>query len=66
MEIGYPCRLRGIETTTLTDENELEEGMLTNRRKGNREYRAMDAQVTSSMGCGESRQSCDLSKAQSW
>jgi site-specific recombinase XerC len=34
MEIGYLCRLRGIETITLTDENELEEGVLTNRRKG--------------------------------
>lgn len=37
MEIGYLCRLRGIETITLTDENELEEGVLTNRRKGSRD-----------------------------
>ena len=29
MEIGYLCRLRGIETITLTDENELAEGVLT-------------------------------------
>lgn len=33
----YLCRLRGIETITLTDENELEEGVLTNRRKGSRD-----------------------------
>ncbi len=37
MEIGYLCRLRGIEKITLTDENELEEGVLTNRRKGSRD-----------------------------
>jgi site-specific recombinase XerC len=37
MEISYLCRLRGIETITLTDENELEEGVLTNRRKGSRD-----------------------------
>lgn len=37
MEIGYLCRLRGIETITLTDENELPEGVLTNRRKGSRD-----------------------------
>lgn len=37
MEIGYLCRLRAIETITLTDENELEEGVLTNRRKGSRD-----------------------------
>lgn len=37
MEIGYLCRLRGIETITLTDENELAEGVLTNRRKGSRD-----------------------------
>ena len=37
MEIGYLCRLRGIETITPTDENELEEGVLTNRRKGSRD-----------------------------
>jgi hypothetical protein len=37
MEIGYLCRLRGIETITLTDKNGLEEGVLTNRRKGSRD-----------------------------
>ncbi|KPY57621.1 tyrosine recombinase XerC [Pseudomonas amygdali] len=37
MEIGYLCRLRGIETITLTDQNELDEGVLTNRRKGSRD-----------------------------
>ncbi len=37
MEISYLCRLRGIETVTLTDANELPEGVLTNRRKGSRD-----------------------------
>jgi hypothetical protein len=37
MEISYLCRLRGIETVTLTDANELSEGVLTNRRKGSRD-----------------------------
>ncbi|MFK0924058.1 tyrosine recombinase XerC [Pseudomonas aeruginosa] len=37
MEISYLCRLRGIETVTLTDANETEEGVLTNRRKGSRD-----------------------------
>ena len=37
MEIGYLCRLRGIETVTLTDANALEDGVLTNRRKGSRD-----------------------------
>lgn len=37
MEIGYLCRLRGIETVTLSDANELEMGVLTNRRKGSRD-----------------------------
>ncbi|MCU1740049.1 MULTISPECIES: tyrosine recombinase XerC [unclassified Pseudomonas] len=37
MELAYLCRLRGIEVITLTDENELEEGILTNRRKGSRD-----------------------------
>ncbi|WP_374979265.1 integrase [Pseudomonas solani] len=37
MEIGYLCRLRGVETVTLTDANETEEGVLTNRRKGSRD-----------------------------
>jgi hypothetical protein len=34
MELAYLCRLRGIEVVTLTDSRELEEGILTNRRKG--------------------------------
>ncbi|RMS73415.1 Prophage PSPPH06, site-specific recombinase phage integrase protein, partial [Pseudomonas savastanoi] len=37
MEIGYLCRLRGIETITLTDAHELAEGIMTNRRKGSRD-----------------------------
>lgn len=37
MEISYLCRLRGIETVTLTDANETPEGVLTNRRKGSRD-----------------------------
>lgn len=37
MELAYLCRLRGIETVTLTDANELEEGVQTNRRKGSRD-----------------------------
>jgi len=37
MELAYLCRLRGIEVVTLTDANELEEGILTNRRKGSRD-----------------------------
>ncbi len=37
MELAYLCRLRGIEAVTLTDANELEEGVLTNRRKGSRD-----------------------------
>lgn len=37
MELAYLCRLRGIEVVTLTDENELPEGVLTNRRKGSRD-----------------------------
>ncbi|AUF99773.1 integrase [Pseudomonas sp. 09C 129] len=37
MEIAYLCRLRGIEVVTLTDANELAEGVLTNRRKGSRD-----------------------------
>ncbi len=37
MELAYLCRLRGIEVVTLTDANELEEGLLTNRRKGSRD-----------------------------
>ncbi|HCE8324850.1 TPA: integrase [Pseudomonas aeruginosa] len=36
MELAYLCRLRGIETVTLSDANELPEGILTNRRKGSR------------------------------
>ncbi|MCF5721004.1 site-specific integrase [Pseudomonas syringae] len=37
MELAYLCRLRGIEVVTLTDENELATGILTNRRKGSRD-----------------------------
>lgn len=37
MELAYLCRLRGIEVVTLTDANELESGVLTNRRKGSRD-----------------------------
>jgi len=37
MEISYLCRLRGIETITLTDANETPDGVLTNRRKGSRD-----------------------------
>lgn len=37
MELAYLCRLRGIEVVTLTDANELEAGILTNRRKGSRD-----------------------------
>jgi integrase len=37
MEISYLCRLRGIETITLTDAHELAEGVMTNRRKGSRD-----------------------------
>jgi hypothetical protein len=37
MELAYLCRLRGIEVVTLTDANALEEGILTNRRKGSRD-----------------------------
>lgn len=35
--IGYRCRLRPIEVRTLTDANELPEGILSNRRKGSRD-----------------------------
>jgi hypothetical protein len=37
MADAYLCRLRGIEVVTLTDANELDEGTLTNRRKGSRD-----------------------------
>lgn len=37
MELAYLCRLRGIEVVTLTDTNELADGVLTNRRKGSRD-----------------------------
>lgn len=37
MELAYLCRLRGIEAITLTDANELEEGVQTHRRKGSRD-----------------------------
>ncbi|HEJ6164830.1 TPA: integrase [Pseudomonas aeruginosa] len=36
-ELAYLCRLRGIEVVTLTDANELEDGVQTNRRKGSRD-----------------------------
>lgn len=36
-EIAYLCRLRGIEVTTLTDAQILEDGLLSNRRKGSRD-----------------------------
>lgn len=35
--IGYRCRLRPIEVRTLTDANDLKEGIQTNRRKGSRD-----------------------------
>lgn len=34
MELAYLCRLRRVEVATLTDANELETGLLSNRRKG--------------------------------
>ncbi len=37
MELAYLCRLRGIEAVTLTDANELDDGVQTNRRKGSRD-----------------------------
>jgi integrase len=37
LDIAYLCRLRGIEVVTLTDANALEEGVMTNRRKGSRD-----------------------------
>lgn len=37
MEISYLCRLRGVETITLTDANDTPEGVMTNRRKGSRD-----------------------------
>ncbi|RMN26603.1 Prophage PSPPH06, site-specific recombinase phage integrase protein [Pseudomonas coronafaciens pv. zizaniae] len=37
MEVGYLCRLRGIETITLTDAHEMADGIMTNRRKGSRD-----------------------------
>lgn len=37
MELAYLCRLRGIEVVTLTDANALDNGILTNRRKGSRD-----------------------------
>jgi len=36
LEIGYQCRLRGIETNKLTDADLLPEGILCNRTKGSR------------------------------
>ena len=37
MELGYLCRLRSIETITLTEANGTAEGLSTNRRKGSRD-----------------------------
>lgn len=37
IEICYLCRLRGIEAITLTDANETDLGVNTNRRKGSRD-----------------------------
>jgi len=37
MELGYLCRLRGIETLTLTESQANEEGVHTNRRKRSRD-----------------------------
>lgn len=37
IELCYLCRLRGIEAITLTDANELPQGVQTNRRKGSRD-----------------------------
>lgn len=37
MEPGYLCRLRGIETLTLTESQATEEGLHTNRRKRSRD-----------------------------
>jgi site-specific recombinase XerC len=40
MELMYLCRLRSIEAVTLTDAHELEDGVLTNRRKHSRDNTA--------------------------
>ena len=37
MELGYLCRLRGIETLTLTEAQATDVGIRTNRRKGSRD-----------------------------
>lgn len=37
MELAYLCSLQGIEVVTLTDANELDEGILTTRRKSGRD-----------------------------
>jgi hypothetical protein len=37
LEIGYRCRLRGIESLTLTDANATDAGVVSNRRKGSRD-----------------------------
>lgn len=37
MELGYLCRLRGVETVTLTEANATPEGVHTNRRKRSRD-----------------------------
>lgn len=41
IELAFLCRLRGIETITLTDAHETEEGIQTNRRKGSRDTLVM-------------------------
>lgn len=37
IELAFLCRLRGIETITLTDAHEVKEGIQTNRRKNSRD-----------------------------
>lgn len=37
MELGYLCRLRPVETITLSDAHGTPDGVLTNRRKGSRD-----------------------------
>lgn len=41
MELAFLCRLRGIETVTLTDAHATTEGIQTNRRKGSRDTLVM-------------------------
>ncbi|MET0008419.1 MAG: hypothetical protein ABW124_11065 [Candidatus Thiodiazotropha sp. 6PLUC9] len=37
MELAYLCRMRGIEVLDLSDANEMEDGLLAERRKGSRD-----------------------------